>query len=152
MFNYIKSTLRNLSLPKDPMFKRRAKSSSFFGKWVIVEIGANDYSVLLDMLNAIRISDADSDTKGRQIVGLRYCALAMSLRTKSGRIPLNYNHEQDLLWLGTLPFSEIETGIKEVARISDIPWLDPNLTTEEQPKEQVEYSEPSQEEIEANPS
>lgn len=139
-------------LKKDPLFKRRPASDTKFGNWLIVEIGADEYCILLDMLNTIRISETDTETKGRQIVGLRYCALAMSLRTKSGRIPLDYNQQNDLLWLGSFPFTEIEKSLNAVAQLSDIPWVNPTIEKQYSDEEhQKSDAVISKEELETNP-
>lgn len=147
-----KQWFKRFSLPRDPMFNMRPVSNTSFGKWLIVEISANDYTILLDMLNAIRISDDDTETKGRQIVGLRYCALAMSLRTKRGFLPLNYNDERDLLWLGSLPVSEINVALNAVAEISDIPWLNPVVSDSGDSESDDQMPKPTSDEVAINPS
>ncbi|GBL02931.1 hypothetical protein [Glaciecola sp. KUL10] len=153
MISYIKQLIKGFFLTKDPLFSRRPVSDVKFGAWLLVEISANDYTILLDMLNTIRLSDSDDETKGRQIIGLRYCALAMSLRTKSGRIPLNYNEQKDLLWLGSLPFSQIDIALRAIAELSDIPWLTPDIEQTAN-TESNETTQPviDKEALKANPS
>lgn len=145
--------LRRWLKPKDPHFKLRPVAEQRFGRWLLVELGANDYVVLIDLLSRIQHSDVDSDTKGQQMVGLRYMALAMSLRTPFGRVPLDYNNQADLLWLGNQPYSQLVQPLKAIAQLSDIPWLDPDFMAEQVEEENdVELIPPTKQEIEVNPS
>ena len=155
MVKVVKQWLASLRWPKDPNFKQRPQASEKFGKWVLVEIGANDYAVLVGLLSKIRLSNAEPDMQGHQIIGLRYMALAMSARTKSGRIPLDWNNQSDLLWLGTLPYSRIEPALEAIAVLSDIPWIAPSFIAAEHEQTQeaeLDVIPPTAEEIEENPS
>lgn len=145
--------LRRWFKPKDPHFKLRSVAQQRFGRWLLVEMGANDYAVLVDLLSQIQRSDADTGIKGQQMIGLRYMALAMSLRTPSGRVPLDYNNQADLLWLGEQPHSQLLKPLKIIAELSDIPWLDPDFMVESVEEDSdVELVPPTKKEIEANPS
>jgi hypothetical protein len=92
MIKAIKAWLKSWRLPKDPLFARRPQSPHRFGNWVLVELGATDYIMVMDTLQSIHNSDANIEDKGKQVLGLRLQVLAMSLRTKRGRIPIDWRN------------------------------------------------------------
>lgn len=126
MFTRIKRWLAARKLPADTTFLQRAKSPQRVGWYVLVEIGAAEYTVLMDLLYQIQRSEDDIETKGRQIIGLRYQALAMSLRTPGGRIPFDWQNERDLMQLAALPYSVITPALEAAAELSELPWLSIN--------------------------
>lgn len=154
MLGFFKRWWAAFKRPSDPLFKRRPQAPELFGDWVLVELGATEYVILMDTLHTIHNNDSAIETKGREILGLRYQALAMSCRTKSGKEPLDWRSEIDLMWLARLPYSEVVPALKQIAKLSDLPWLSPDI--EKAPSgaevETASFSRPTQEEIAANPS
>jgi hypothetical protein len=136
--------------PSDPLFHRRPKAKSGFGKWLLVELGATDYVILMDTLHSIHSSNADIEVKGRELMGLRYQALAMSLRTKRGKIPLDWRSPTDLMWLASLPYSETSAALGQISELSDIPWLSP-LQKNQDPPSSEQGESTVEEGLAANP-
>lgn len=153
MLGFVKRWWAAFKRPSDPLFKRRPQAPELFGDWVLVELGATEYVILMDTLHTIHNNDSDIETKGREILGLRYQALAMSCRTKSGKQPLDWRSEVDLMWLARLPYSEVVPALKQIAKLSDLPWLSPDIdeSSRMQESEQPSFARPTSEEIAANP-
>lgn len=151
MLGFVKTWWAAFKRPSDPLFKRRPQAPNGFGQWVLVELGATEYIILMDTLHTIHNSVEDIETKGRKILGLRYQALAMSVRTKSGKEPLDWRSETDLMWLARLPYSEIVPALQQIALLSDIPWLNPVQDTSGDLNVEAE-SPITPQEISANPS
>ena len=105
----------------------------------------------MDTLHNIHGSQSTIEEKGREIMGLRYQALAMSLRTKGGKIPLDWRSGADLMWLAQFPYSETVPALQTIAKLSDIPWLNPVQQPKDQPVSDEEQMLLSDEEIAANP-
>lgn len=123
MIRLLKRLWAAWQLPRDPLFSKRQRSDVRVGRYLVVEIGADDYTVLMDLLHQIHHGGQDIETKGRQIMGLKYQALAMSLRTRWGRIPFNWRDERDLMDLASLPYSMVLPALEAAAAVSDLPWL-----------------------------
>ena len=143
-----------LAMPIDELFDKRGISPNAFGRWLIVELSGAQCAVLLDQLHLIQTSDSDLDTKGKEVMALRYQSIAMSLRTTKGKIPLQWTSETDLLFLANFPHKLIYQALSEVAKINDLSWLDPNYQPQK-PSDSTGTKEPvplTDEEIEANPS
>ena len=152
MLAFIRRWWVSFNRPLDPLFARRPQAKGGFGNWVLVELGATDYVMLQDTLHNIHHADSTIEQKGRQILGLRYQALAMSLRTKRGKIPLDWRSESDLMWLASLPYSEVLPALEQIAVLSDIPWLSPTQKSESADNDQTSSVTPiSDEEITQNP-
>jgi hypothetical protein len=151
MFLFIKTWWAAYRRPSDPLFKRRPKAKLGFGKWLLVEVGATDYVILMDTLHNIHRTDADIERKGRELMGLRYQALAMSLRTKRGKIPLDWRSPTDLMWLASLPYSEVSVALEQISELSDIPWLNPLQQNQDPPATDQDVPHVAEEGISANP-
>lgn len=152
MLDNIKKWVKSWFLPKDPSFKQRVVAQQKFGSLILVELGASDYVIIHDMLAKIQLEDKDDATKSREMIGLRYMALAMSLRTRAGRIPLDWQDQNDLLYLATLPYSQVIPALDAIALLSGIDWITPNFKPPETESAAVEVEPPSQEELDKNPS
>ncbi|GGA80789.1 hypothetical protein GCM10011369_23440 [Neiella marina] len=153
MLTRIKSWLNGFSLPKDANFKQRTVARQKLGNWLLVELGANDYVLIHDMLAKIQLSDQDEADKNRELIGLRYMALAMSLRTRSGRIPLDWQNQDDLMHLANLPNSRVIPALDAIAILSGIDWITPSYQPQSiDEAEQQDVDPPTQEEIAENPS
>lgn len=154
MFAWFKRWWVERRFPLDPIFSKRPQSNVKFNNWVLVELGAAEYTMIHDLLHDIHRSDHDIETKGREVLGLRYMALAYSIRTRSGRIPINWAEQADQMWLASLPYSQVVPALQAVSELSDIPWLNPIQTakTNDSQNLQEDDYEYSKEDIEANPS
>ena len=155
MLGFFKRFIAERKMPKDKTFAHRAQSAAAkLGRWLIVELSAADAVVIMDQLNLIQRSHADLEEKGRNVMALRYQAIAMSLRTKSGRIPLKWDRETDLLFLASFPQSKISLVLAEIASVSDMPWIDPLYQPPKSENDsQSEEPEPlSDEDLARNPS
>ena len=152
MFSKLRNLFTTWSLPKDPNFKFRDVAKQRLGHLLVVELGANDYVIIHDMLAKIQLEETDDATKSRELIGLRYMALAMSLRTKRGRIPFDWQDENDLLYLATLPQSKVLPVLDAIASLSGIEWITPNYSPKESDNDDVEVEPPSKKELEQNPS
>jgi hypothetical protein len=151
MFSLAKKWWAAYKRPSDPLFKRRPQAKQGFGNWLLVELGATEYVILQDTLHSIHIGDSSIEQKGREILGLRYQALAMSSRTKGGKIPLDWRSEADLMWLAHLPYSEIVPALQQIAVLSDIPWLNPVQSPKDEKASNYQSPVVTAEEIAANP-
>ena len=152
MIALLKRWVAELAMPKDPNFKHRVMGKKKLGHLFIVELGASDYVIIHDMLGKIQTDDTDEITKSRELMGLRYMALAMSLRTRFGKMPFDWQNDVDLMYLATLPHSKVIPTLDEIAAISGIEWITPSYApkyTDEQP---VEVEQPSKKELDENPS
>ncbi|ANB27228.1 hypothetical protein A6F57_19815 [Alteromonas stellipolaris] len=155
MFAWFKRWRAERKMPKDETFQFRARSAAVsFGRWVIVELSGADCVVIMDQLNLIQRSSTADEHKGREVMALRYQAIAMSLRTKHGRVPLDWTNEVDLLFLASFPYSQVTEALSEIARVSDMKWLDPLYVHDaaEQDVEQQQLEPLSDSELQANPS
>ncbi len=123
MVRLLKRVWAYFRLPRDPLFNKRQRSDVRVGRYLVVEVGADDYTILMDLLHQIHHGGEDIETKGRQIMGLKYQALAMSLRTRWGRIPFNWRDDRDLMTLASLPYSMVLPALEAAATVSDLPWL-----------------------------
>lgn len=153
MFGWFKRWRAERAMPFDPSFEFRAQSPIDFGRWCLVELSGSDCVILLDHLHLIHHSSDTPEEKGRNVMGLRYQAIAMSLRTKSGRIPLSWTSEDDLLFLASFSQSLISQALKEVAKLSDMPWLDPTAaSTQPDTDSTLQHAPLTDEDVSANPS
>lgn len=153
MFGWFKRWRAERAMPFDFSFEFRAQSPMDFGNWLIVELSGSDCVILLDHLHLIHQSSDTVEEKGRNVMGLRYQAIAMSLRTKSGKVPLSWTNEDDLLFLASFSQSLISQALKEVAILSDMPWLDPSESAKQSNSESTSQPAPlTEQETSANPS
>lgn len=155
MFSWFKRWRAERKMPKDETFNFRAISAVVsFGRWIIVELSGADCVVIMDQLNLIQRSNTPDEHKGREVMALRYQAIAMSLRTKRGRIPLDWQNETDLLFLASFPQSQVTEALSEIAKVSDMQWLDPQYVHDaaEQSVETQQLEPLSDTELSANPS
>ncbi|WP_194442357.1 hypothetical protein [Pseudoalteromonas simplex] len=152
MIAWLKRWLAERAMPVDPNFKHRIVAKQKLGHFFIVELGASDYVIIHDMLGRIQAEDTDDATKSRELMGLRYMALAMSLRTGNGRMPFDWQNDVDLMYLATLPHSKVIPALDEIAAISGIDWITPSFIPKETDTQLEEVEQPTQEDLDANPS
>lgn len=154
MLGWYKRWRAERAMQRDSSFEFKAQAPIGFGNWCIVELSGAECVILLDHLHLIHHSNDTPEEKGRNVMGLRYQAIAMSLRTKSGRIPLEWTSENDLLFLASFSQSLISSALKQIATLSDMPWLDPLESVKHSgaTDDGTQTNTLTNEEISANPS
>lgn len=140
--------------PKDPTFSQKAVADVGFHDWFITEFGGWENAVLSDQLSALLRQEKDDQTINHAFLGLRYQALAMSLRTPSGRIPFDFEDMEQVKDLAKYPYSSVAPALDALAELTDMMWLSPKYLLEqaEQAAAPTEtLLEPLPEEIRVNP-
>jgi hypothetical protein len=134
----------------DSHFEREV-IGSFGSRYPMVELSSAEIVQLSDTFMEILAGDGDPAFKGRAIVGLRISALALSLRTRHGRIPFDSNTERDLRALAGAPQEMVKAGLKLLADHSGFKWLDPEFA-DDGPAEGSAPPAPGESEVaDANP-
>lgn len=142
------------ALPKDPAFSQKAVANLGFNDWVITEFGGWENAVLSDQLSLLLRHEKDGQDITHAFLGLRYQALAMSLRTPTGRIPFDFENQDQVQALAKYPSSSVAPALDALAELTGMVWLSPTQMLEQAEKAAAPtetVAEPLPEEIRVNP-